>query len=67
MGWLSKIFKLSGLKDSEEHSHTNYGGDANRYAPTSSGVITSTTSSFHFIPISANMYDWNGHASSYYS
>lgn len=43
MGWFSKIFKLSGLKDSEEHSHANYGGDPNGYEPTSSGVISSTT------------------------
>lgn len=37
MGWFSKIFKGSGLKDSERHSHANYGGDPNRFAPTSSG------------------------------
>lgn len=42
MGWFSKILKASGLKDSEEHGHANYGGDPNRYAPTSSEVITST-------------------------
>ncbi|XP_059454300.1 protein DA1 isoform X1 [Corylus avellana] len=36
MGWFSKILKASGLKDSEEHGHANYGGDPNRYAPTSS-------------------------------
>lgn len=57
MGWFSKIFKLSGLKDSEEHSHANYGGDPNGYEPTSSGVITSTTPCHSFIAISANMYD----------
>jgi hypothetical protein len=39
MGWFSKIFKLSGLKDSEEHSHANYGGDPNGYEPTSSGDV----------------------------
>ncbi|KAG7941633.1 hypothetical protein I3843_16G054800 [Carya illinoinensis] len=37
MGWLSKIFKGSGHKDSEEHFHANYGGDSNYYAPASSG------------------------------
>lgn len=37
MGWLSKIFKGSSHKISEEHCHENYGEDPNTDGPTCSG------------------------------
>ncbi|XP_062021680.1 protein DA1 [Rosa rugosa] len=39
MGWLSKIFKGSSHKISEEHCHENYGGDPNTDGPSCSGDI----------------------------
>ncbi|XP_021820996.1 protein DA1-like isoform X3 [Prunus avium] len=41
MGWLSKIFKGSSHKLSEEHCHENYGEDPNNCGPSCSGEVWS--------------------------
>lgn len=47
MGWLSKIFKGSSHKISEERCHDNNGEDTDSHEPSCSGVITSNPSWYY--------------------